>query len=182
VKRAGQRGLSLVEALVALTLSIVMLVVGTALLVQMLRDAQRHAGRAPSVGGATDLALALIERDVRQAVGVGIEDAALVVVLESGERVGYVRDGTELARLTRAAGAESERSHVLVRQVNVATFEQDGRVVDVWLGVGEEDLRHRTVLARNAQRPGGLPGTRGGPMAPGGGRQGRGDDGGRGSR
>ena len=90
--RRNARGFSAVEALVAtLLITIVLIAVGSAF--SMIgRRADRENGRAPGIGGRTDVALERLERDLVLAArvtrsGSALEGATVVVDLASGQRV-----------------------------------------------------------------------------------------------
>lgn len=161
-RRGAGRGASLLELLVALALLAVVILVSAVLVVELIRASAAEESE-PTTGGGTDIALGLIERDVRLALRVrrsarwlGSADAALVLEMSGGDQVAYAVRGDRLDRALLPAGGEEPRERVLVRDVLVAELSGPrDRLVEVVLRRAGEPVRERAVLARNLLREAG---------------------------
>jgi hypothetical protein len=149
-----------VELTVALALSAVVIVVGCALFVELARDGAAQAGREPAVGGATDVALEMLVRDVRSAVARepahgAWRGAGLVLRQADGDLVGWEATGERLVRRSGAADREPE-ARVVLDGLVVASIDADARgVVRVQVRSPGGPLRDRLVIARNFRAAGG---------------------------
>lgn len=168
---ADGRGMSLIELLVAVALSTVVLLGATFLLIALAKACDREMGRPPAAGGAVDLALTQVERDLRVATRVvprhgewSSRRGTLLLELPDGALAGYHSDGERFLRLVGRVDEPDLRVRTLLEDVAVADIDrQGGSSFDVWLRVRSGELRHRIVLARNLERPGSGPRTRRGP-------------------
>ncbi len=159
------RGVSMVEALVAmLILTIVFIAVGS-VFSSLGRRADREGSRAPGIGGPTEAAVERLERDLLMAErvkrgGSARDGAFLVIELASGSRVEWALLDERLLRSESDPGADPEvepRARLVLDRVCLLELRSRGHgLVDLALRRGDEPLRARTVLLRNAD-PGGGP-------------------------
>ena len=154
--------MSLVELMVAVALSGIVLVGGAGLLIRLLQQASTEVGREPAAGAPVDVAVQLVERDLRQARRLPRSDGrwlagptTLLLLLPDQQRVVYHRDGGRLLRLTAMGEAAEYRQRLLLDHVLTAEYSRrdaDAGTFDIWLRQEGGAVRHRVVLARNLGR------------------------------
>lgn len=157
MSRAGSgRGFSIAEMLVAMLLVSFVLVAAGSIFSAIGRRADRESGRAPGIGGPTDVALDRLERDLQLAESfparsgpLRADARTLLIETQDGSLVTWRQQGSRLLR-----GTEDERHRIVERLVadQMLTFDVQPRSLvlrDVALRRRGEPLRLRTVLLRN---------------------------------
>ena len=161
-----QGGMSLAELLVAVALSAVVLLAGTALLIRLLHQASDELGRPPVIGGRDQLALRQMERDAQAAVAAPesrghwrTEQGTILFEMADGRLIVYHREEERLLRTVIGAPHEPERVRELADGLIGADFARSGTLFHLRLTRSGRPGRYRVVLGRNLGRR--LPGERG---------------------
>jgi hypothetical protein len=151
--------MSLAEMLVAVSLSAVVLLTGTALLLRLLHQASDEVGRPPVLGGPDQLALLQMERDAQRAVDAPqrrgdwrAEQGTILFEMPDGEVVVYHRESDVLMRTVIGEPHEPERVRRLVDELIGADFARREKVFHLRLTRSGHDPRYRVVLGRNLGR------------------------------
>lgn len=154
-----QRGMSLAELLVAVSLSAIVLLTGTALLLHLLHQASDEVGRPPAIGGRDQLALLQMERDAQRAVAAPerkgdwrTEQGTILLEMPDGPVVVYHREEDRLLRTVIGKPHEPERVRELVDELIGADFALRGDVFHFRLTRSGQSGRYRVVLGRNLGR------------------------------
>lgn len=149
-------GMSLAEVLVAVALSAVVLLVGTALLIRLLHQASDELGRAPVVGGRDQLALLQMERDAQRAIDAPDRNGDWrtepgVILFEMPDRtvIVYHREDDRLLRTVIGKAHDPETVRELVDDLIGVDFVQTGSLFHLRLTRSGGTRRHRVVLGRN---------------------------------
>ena len=158
-RRAGRsrsaRGASLLELLVALAVSTVVVLIAAVLLAKLARGQRRQGARSAAVGSDTDIALGLLERDARAAVGfprrLGDYHAGRDVLLlqPAGGAVVWHAEGGLLWRVVVEADGSERRRRVLDELLAAELSTTPRGLVTVSLRRRDEPPRARSVAARN---------------------------------
>jgi type II secretory pathway pseudopilin PulG len=148
--------MSYVEMLVAITIVTIVLLVAGAMLVQLSRQAEQQASRAPVVGGMTDLALDQLEKDLREATSVDLAGGAAVTTLSidtvSGDKIKWTAEGSDVSR-ARVPAKGPATNRVVARDVAVSDWQRRStHLFDIEMRRKNESVRQRTVLLRNVDR------------------------------
>lgn len=148
--------MSLAEMLVAVALSGVVLLTGTALLLRLLHQASDELARPPAYGGRDQLALMQMERDAQRALdapehggGWRTEQGTILFKMPKGELIVYHREDDRLLRTVIGEPHEPERVRELVDGLIGADFAQTGSLFHLRLTGSNGQQRHRVVLGRN---------------------------------
>ena len=155
-RRRPSSGMSLAEVLVAVALSAVVLLVGTALLIRLLHQASDEVGRPPVVGGNDQLALLQMERDAQRAIAAPerkgdwrTEQGTILFEMLDGTVIVYHREDDRLLRTVIGDTHEPVRVRELVDELIGADFARTGSVFHLRLTRSGGSRRHRVVLGRN---------------------------------
>ena len=155
--RRRERDMSLIEMLVSLALTSIVLVGGALLLVQLSRWVASDMARPTAVGGMTDIALGLLERDIRNARALLPSEGdlkegptTLLLLLPGDLIVVYHQEEGKLLRLVADREEDFYRERVLVEDVQKVDFRANVAGM-LFLTIQRRDERERTrvVLARN---------------------------------
>lgn len=156
-----ERGLSLLEVVIASAMSFIVLLAGGGLYLMLLRHCAHEVSREPAVGGRVDVALRQVERDVERArafprhhLDFHADRETLLLRLPQDQVVIYRRDGNRLMRRVCEDPLDEGRERVLVEDVSVSEFRRLGtKMMEALLRKEEGDLRRVVVIARNLDRP-----------------------------